>query len=539
MNQYTRSGSTPTSDFTHLLLGDLSGIQEFIFNTQSEGAAKTLKARSYYVQAVSEIALSIIEEELGADNCMLFYNGGGNFYVFCKQLADVQLQVLREVVQGELEREELYLNLSVTDLKPDFNETWDDLHSIANRDKLLKFTQRWTAFDQQERRDTADDERSKWKDFVRPFVNQKATQGFDVVKAPTSPRVEMEGLGWAHWQVKRSDTANQYQKSIVNKLPVWDDSLMAQFNDLVVQANLRNKIRTENDPKKGLHKNIEPGDIIEFEVLGQMAEKRTGTDKIAVLKMDADNLGNKFRSIKDIDQAKDLSDLLKVFFDETMLTLWQKDFGYFDQEGNAATGKFQHNVYPVFSGGDDCMFIGGWDAIFEFARTVSAQFVQDVTAYHHTLTLSASLTIFDSKYPVVRLSQLADEALSNAKAAAKNSVSVFGEVFSWDEFSKAHEIAKQLERLIKREEEPRGILERIKLSHRGFEKLQERALNGNLSNPAIWRLFYFIRKTKNLAVLEPIMVQYERALLTAITKNQSTNPAVFPVAARWAEFLTR
>lgn len=33
----------------YLLKGDISGIQEFIFNVQSDGAAKTLKAKSYYV----------------------------------------------------------------------------------------------------------------------------------------------------------------------------------------------------------------------------------------------------------------------------------------------------------------------------------------------------------------------------------------------------------------------------------------------------------------------------------------------------------
>ena len=39
----------------YLLKGDVSGIQEFIFSTTSIRAARTLKARSWYIKAICEI----------------------------------------------------------------------------------------------------------------------------------------------------------------------------------------------------------------------------------------------------------------------------------------------------------------------------------------------------------------------------------------------------------------------------------------------------------------------------------------------------
>ena len=68
----------------YLLKGDLSGIQDFIFNVSSKKAAKSLKSRSFYVQIVGDLALKFIESDitdLDDFSCEVLYNGGGNFYL--------------------------------------------------------------------------------------------------------------------------------------------------------------------------------------------------------------------------------------------------------------------------------------------------------------------------------------------------------------------------------------------------------------------------------------------------------------------------
>lgn len=535
MKPYIDQHFTPLTRFRHLLVGDLSGIQEFIFNMQSEGAAKTLKARSYYVQAVSEIVLEIIDEALSRE-CLLFYNGGGNFYVFCQDISPTALKVLREDLQRHLADHELYLSLSAVPLDiNDFGGTWRLLHQASSRDKLKKFSQYWEAFDLKNRFDRSITPKV-WKQFTTRFVNQTSTRGFEIEEDHTAHQVTQDGFRLGGYRLLRSTSDARFEGSIVNKLPLWDISLMEMHKKLVDNANARKFRDREEDEDESV---VRSGHIIEFETFGELALQRSGTDKIAVLKMDADNLGKKFLTIHSPDEAKKLSDLFKTFFDKTMLDLWQSSFSYFDREGQSKQEPFCHNIYPVFSGGDDCMFIGGWDAVFEFTKVVHERFTKDVTTSDSTLTLSGALTMFDSKYPVVRLAQLSEDALKSAKAGGRNRISVFGTTLTWDDFGTAHRIAKDLEKLIKQEEEPRGILERIKLSHRGFAKLQDWALDGNINNPALWRLFYFIRKGKNFAALEEIIQQYEQALLFAVIKNKPTNPAAFPIAARWAEFLTR
>lgn len=64
----------------YIVKGDLSGIQNFIFNIPSKGAAKELKRRSIYV---SELACKLEKEHarfFEHDAYKTIYNGGGNFF---------------------------------------------------------------------------------------------------------------------------------------------------------------------------------------------------------------------------------------------------------------------------------------------------------------------------------------------------------------------------------------------------------------------------------------------------------------------------
>lgn len=533
---------TNLSHYPFLLLGDLSGIQEFIFNVKSEGAAKTLKGRSFYVQALSDLCLDLIEERLGGDNCLLFYNGGGNFYVFCKSLDDAQLKELRRLVQQELADSEIYLSLSVTSVQTDsFSSIWDAVHRQAGRDKLRKFGQAPGAFEPSERPEGTQD----WKRFVKNLTRAK---GFSITDHPAKPGIHPKNFGRFGFTLELKDSVPAENKpdrdfvdSIRNKLPIWTGPLLAAHPQYVARLNARNLAA---DPPQDP---TEDGDILEFETLGYFAGLRTGTDKIGVLKMDVDNLGALFRQTDDPAKTKRISDALKEFFDQELYRLWTESFEFLDREGTPGTARFNENIYVVFAGGDDCLMIGGWDAIFAFAGKVRSAFDTFLTSQDLGLnplpTLSASITILDSKFPVVRMGELAENALHEAKTAheLKNRISVFGRVLTWSEFERARNLAEELDRLIKQHDEPRGILHRVQASHVGFERLQQRALEeGLVFNPSIWRLFYFIRNSKNLERLQGVMQQYERALLDAILAKIYTNAAaLFPVAARWAELLTR
>ena len=59
---------------------DLSGIQDFIYNIASKGAAKQLKARSLYLEFMSENIVDSLLEKLALSRANALYIGGGHAY---------------------------------------------------------------------------------------------------------------------------------------------------------------------------------------------------------------------------------------------------------------------------------------------------------------------------------------------------------------------------------------------------------------------------------------------------------------------------
>ena len=74
-----------------LIGGDISGIQTYIFNVLSQRGkvAKRLRARSLFVQLVSEIASHKILHAFDLSLCNLISCAGGNFYILSPNLRDM------------------------------------------------------------------------------------------------------------------------------------------------------------------------------------------------------------------------------------------------------------------------------------------------------------------------------------------------------------------------------------------------------------------------------------------------------------------
>lgn len=64
-----------------LVKGDVSGIQDFVFDTKMDGALKALKAKSFYISFLLDTIARYILKEENMPICNLIYNGGGHFYL--------------------------------------------------------------------------------------------------------------------------------------------------------------------------------------------------------------------------------------------------------------------------------------------------------------------------------------------------------------------------------------------------------------------------------------------------------------------------
>lgn len=565
-----------TKGLNRFVKGDISGIQEFIFAVKSEGAAKTLKGRSYFIQALSELCLHQIRSSIGSEPLELLYNGGGNFYFFTTKKAVEQFDEVQRVIHRNCAHEEFYLTLTAMpfvagDLSAFGEKLWKPVNEQSSRDKLRKFY--WqseeqgsktvtchTAFDAFSDHADADVEEGekgekKWADFTQKFINATGFEVFDNLAKLI--QVRPDGVDGFDAALTFGGSTKQFGHGIVNQLPRWDkeDALKSRYNKAIQNYRLYNA-----DSQKP-----EARGIIEFGYMAAFAAARTGTDKLAVLKMDVDNLGLLFEERDRLEDLQTISKSLTWFFDDFMRHLWEKTTfqHYPEAESGQAQSFFKDNLYVVFSGGDDCFVVGAWDAVFEFVKSVRKEFeafekeLKKRVPKLPSLTLSASLTVVDPKFPVVRFAEVAEDALKAAKRVVsssnhcapvkeKNRINVFGQILRWADFYQAESYAKQLRNLILKDDnpEPRAILERIKNSGHLFEKMQNRL--GKKQLASIWRLYYYLRNVKeqNREEMEKIITAYSGSLVIAFAKTPDnaappTAHLVYPVAARWAEFLTR
>lgn len=539
--------------FTHFVKGDISGIQDYIFNVKSERAARVLKGRSFYIQMASELCIVLIRQELGKDNVRLLYNGGGNFYLFARGAVETALEKVQEVIARDCSSDEYYLSLSWHELEKgglaDFGQVWQAAQRKSNRDKLAKFSSFWPAFEPYHFHGDKDD----WLGFTQSFIGSGGFSTSDAKGA--EKKVYRKGAVALGLDFRLGEGQGQFKGSLINQLPAWTPELLLRHENIIKEVRNR---------RGGKDNYVEPakGHIIEFEYLAAFAGSRTGTDKLGVLKMDVDNLGTVFRSSSGLTDTSQLSAAIQWFFDSFMLELLSQSFSFLSMEKDEngqpslaeASEPFVNNLYVVFSGGDDCFLLGGWDAVFAFAGRLRQEFgafirslEQSVPALRdHQVTLSAGLLVVGPRFPVVRLAELAEESIGKAKSwrdgtgyLAKDRICVLGQVLSWEEFGLANKTAVQLRDLVLRDGASRAVLERIKRSAVGFEKAQQRAVAG--SPASVWRLFYFLRNVKqgNLRKMEAIIQDYAKALLSAFNDKNAINPMAFVVAARWAEFLTR
>ena len=60
---------------------DISGIQKFIYTINSEGALRSLRARSFYLEIMMEHIIDELLEQLSLSRANLIYSGGGHCYL--------------------------------------------------------------------------------------------------------------------------------------------------------------------------------------------------------------------------------------------------------------------------------------------------------------------------------------------------------------------------------------------------------------------------------------------------------------------------
>ncbi|MFN0037554.1 MAG: type III-A CRISPR-associated protein Cas10/Csm1 [Saprospiraceae bacterium] len=170
---------------------------------------------------------------------------------------------------------------------------------------------------------------------------------------------------------------------------------------------------------------------------------------------DRDKTGEKFTRLGvarlDLDNLSLMADNANASFALNATFSAQLDLflsGYINTIWKNEQKEYKDFLNIVFSGGDDMLLVGRWDAVLDFIADFRADF-RKFMGERDDLTMSAGMTLVTPKFPIAKAVYMAGKAEDKAKAfnlpdaktgekpllelPEKNAVCLLGEVISWDE----------------------------------------------------------------------------------------------------------
>ena len=416
-----------------VVAGDISGIQDFIYTITSKGALKYLRARSLFLEVLVEDVMAEILDRFGLTRANIIFAGGGRFYILAynTERAKDEIKKIAEKVNEWLFKEfwgKLYLAVDLVEVsgkelskfkieksKEEEVSIWDVLNKKLKERKLRKFL------------DVAGE-----GDLIENYIPDSDNFGeCDVCKAPgVLEEIEEDrvcevcksflevgkalprSLGF----VRITDTDKNFK--VKYDLPFSKFVLIQKFEEIsefpegskvYVRAKEFEKVRKVEKydfiPVNigGYFAKDENGSVKEFD---ELAEEATGAKKLAVLRMDVDDLGKIFScGLEDstISRVATLSRFMNHFFKNCIDLICNGKVSA--DAPRIKNGRERKEVVVVYAGGDDLFIVGAWDHVFELAFEIEDAFRKYVGA-NPNITISAGYGIFDPKFPLYRMAEV-------------------------------------------------------------------------------------------------------------------------------------
>ncbi len=530
-------------DYKPLLLlgGDISGVQDFIYRLTSSKAAKGLKGRSAYLELLTDVLLRYIRDKLNLPRANILFSGGGNFYTLLpssqeEELLEIKEEINRNLLKahdGELAVVMGYRKLKLPALlKENFGDEWEKLHEKIAISKQQKFSSLLeNNFDnifypeaEGGRKETCD---------VCGRESEEFVDTFEGAENKCSWCASFEELG----KVMRNSfkyTVKEKESCDRDLIKNWQDVFALFGYEYSFSEEDAGRTYAFNKPDFEVEKESgftflatsmarEKKGILTF---AELSERAAGIDRWGVLRADVDSLGSVFKDglgdNKSVSRYATLSRLTSYFFSGWVNRLAEKEF--------------PKDIHVIYSGGDDLFIVGSWSKLPEYYTKLQQDF-KEFTGGNEEITLSGSIYLPPGeKYPLLDAAKEAGEELeegaknySRDDGRRKDAVSFMDNLLGNEEFGRLEDLQQDLVKLLE-EGVSRGILHVIyNQSVRESKKSQD-------SYPRIWELIYSFTKfaERHEKSKEELMKLEEK-----LTANRDNLVRIAPVAARWAEFLTR
>lgn len=449
--------SKPESRNLILIVGDLPGIQNYIFNVLNRKPAKILRGRSVFVQVITRIFAGIFLKNFGLTEASMIMNAGGKFYIVAPGSDDFEelYKKTNKEINDILSANFFYeLNFASGFTKFDyqrlangefgFGSVIDDAsyHLLNGRNRPYEshlFGDFWESKFVLEADYISPKETENGTDSVKCAVTDKPVRkgrqrtikdeddsysvdlqvqnefniGDIVPKKPVVCSIRKTGLSFTLekavplGEFKSNDSAfkviiNPSISEIIEKLKGnKPDDLAGLFKDTSYISVANYASRSE---KGGSYRSI-----MSFE---EMAETCRGAQLLTLIKGDVDNLGL-IMSVG-LDQANPvsrtttISSHLRYFFSSNLNDLLDKNCGSDDRR-----------AYTVYAGGDDLLLVTTQSYSLDLLKQINDKFNQFV-CHNPEIHISYSMTNFKHSTPIMLVAGFAEESQSKIKKFFKN-----------------------------------------------------------------------------------------------------------------------
>ena len=412
---------------------DLSGIQDFIYNINiaTNGAAKQLKARSLYLDFMSEYIADSLLDKLGLNRANMLYVGGGHAYFV---LANTE-KTVETLVQFEKDFNQFLLANFQTRLYVAFG--WG---SFAAKDIMseLNSPESYRQVYQKASRMISKKKISRYDYQTLMLLNRGGKSSERECEICHS----VENLVSYHDQ-KVCDICRglyQFSKEIAHDhfiitenegLPIGPNACLkgVAFEKLSQEAFSR--VYVKNDYKAGTVKatHVFVGDYQCDEIYNYAAlsknENGLGIKRLAVVRLDVDDLGAAFMAGFSQQGNGQYSTLSRsATFSRSMSLFFKVYINQFASDKKLSI---------IYAGGDDVFAIGSWQDIIAFTVELRENFIKWTNG---KLTLSAGIGLFADKTPISLMAHQTGELEEAAKGNEKDSISLFSSdyTFKFDRF---------------------------------------------------------------------------------------------------------
>lgn len=410
---------------------DLSGIQDFIYNIATSGAAKQLKARSLYLDFMSEYIADSLLDKLGLNRANLLYVGGGHAYFV---LANTE-KTVETLVQFEKDFNQFLLANFQTRLYVAFG--WG---SFAAKDIMseLNSPESYRQVYQKASRMISEKKISRYDYQTLILLNRGGKSSERECEICHS----VENLV-SYYDQKVCDICRglyQFSKEIAHDhfiitenegLPIGPNACLKGLAFEKLSQESFSRVYVKNDYKAGTVKatHVFVGDYQCDEIYNYAAlsknENGLGIKRLAVVRLDVDDLGAAFMAGFSQQGNGQYSTLSRSSTFSRSMSLFFKV--YINQFAS------DKKLSIIYAGGDDVFAIGSWQDIIAFTVELRQNFIKWTNG---KLTLSAGIGLFADKTPISLMAHQTGELEEAAKGNEKDSISLFSSdyTFKFDQF---------------------------------------------------------------------------------------------------------